>query len=239
MPTPKRITRSNSTSGLNLADIQQLILDANNDIKSFFKQEIEKVHSLLSKLTTRVQNIEENLTSMEERIDKHDEAILHINESLSHFSNGLPNEAMDEIENRLHRRTNLVISGLQELSQGTVEEKRAYDLGEVKKIAVEIGVSDIEINHTMRIGKHQDGRPRLLKIVCAHHFGKMEMLRNGKLLRNSTSFERVFINPDLTPKQQVEAKKLREELNARRDRQEDVIIHRNKIIPRSQLKNFR
>ena len=49
----------------------------------------------------------------------------------------------------------------------------------------------------------------------------------------------VFRFQDLTPVQQAESKRLRQILKERRDKGEDVVIFRNKITKRDDIKNFR
>ena len=87
-----------------------------------------------------------------------------------------------------------------------------------------------------RIGKQVEGRDRLLRVVCCDEESKIGILRQAKLLSN-TSFKKVYINPDLTKTQREERKRLREELKRRKDVGEDVTIRYGRIVAASD-RNF-
>ena len=60
---------------------------------------------------------------------------------------------------------------------------------------------------------------------------RRNILRNAKVLRNSSSYKKVFISPDLTPKERATNKQLLEELRHRRQQGEtNLIIRRGKIV---------
>ena len=69
---------------------------------------------------------------------------------------------------------------------------------------------------------------------------KSEVLRSARKLKVSTSFRKVYVNPDRTPVQQAEHKNLRSELLSRRGKGEDVVIFKQSVVPRADvnLKNF-
>ena len=59
---------------------------------------------------------------------------------------------------------------------------------------------------------------------------KRQILSKAKTLRNSTEWNRVYISPDLTPKERAENKKLRDELKRRRNEGEANLIIRKGVI---------
>ena len=69
---------------------------------------------------------------------------------------------------------------------------------------------------------------------------KLEILRKFRVLKqNDDHYKDIYFNVDLTPNQQEEAKKLRDELKRRKECGElDIVIYRGEIVQRSQIKNF-
>jgi len=63
--------------------------------------------------------------------------------------------------------------------------------------------------------------------------GEVEIIKRPKQLKDSSDFKRVFISPDLTRKQQLEDKELRDKLKAFRQNDHSgakIIIKGGKII---------
>ena len=63
-------------------------------------------------------------------------------------------------------------------------------------------------------------------------------MQKAKNLRNSTTFKNVYINPDLTIRQQKESKALRDELKKRRNNGESVVIRNGEVVPKNNEQNF-
>ena len=74
-------------------------------------------------------------------------------------------------------------------------------------------------------------RDRLLIITLETPSVKQELLRMARHLRDSEKWGNIFITPDLTPAERQAAKKLREELEARKKAGEaNLVIRRGKIV---------
>ena len=87
----------------------------------------------------------------------------------------------------------------------------------------------------MRLGKKTEDsstKPRLLRVTLENVEVKKQILMKAKHLRDSVdgNLSKVFISPDLTPKEREANRKLREELKARRDQGENVVIRNGKIV---------
>jgi hypothetical protein len=89
-----------------------------------------------------------------------------------------------------------------------------------------------------RIGKPGGTRPRLLKVRCKDSEFRNHLLRRAKELRKNHKYKGIFINPDRTPIEQRRYKELLEELKERKDSKEDVVIFRNRVVPRRKISNF-
>ena len=62
-------------------------------------------------------------------------------------------------------------------------------------------MGDIQVEKVLRLGKVVRDKPRLLLVLLTDLSTRRQILRNAKSLRNSQSYKKVFICPDLTPKE--------------------------------------
>ena len=112
-------------------------------------------------------------------------------------------------------KKNLVMAGVTE-SQS--EEGDLQSVVDIIKNNLDI---DADIEKVTRIGKTPgDGTPRLLKLFMRTQENRKSILQNAKKLRQSEDDDvkaKVFINPDMTTKQQLEAKNLRLQRNKLRE----------------------
>ena len=121
------------------------------------------------------------------------------------------------------RECNIVVYGID-------EEKDAEE--EIPLILAKLDVS-VEVDGIRRMGRDKkEGKNRLVWVKLGSKKERNSVLDNAKKLRNSDSpdLKNVFINPDLTVKQKEADKALRAEMWQRREKGENVIIHRSKLI---------
>jgi hypothetical protein len=85
----------------------------------------------------------------------------------------------------------------------------------------------------IRLGEKKMGKIRPTRITVGAMSDKRAIMTNAKLLRQSKEFERAYISPDLSPKERDANNKLVQELKARRDEGEDLVISRGEIVKRS------
>ena len=114
------------------------------------------------------------------------------------------------------RKCNVIVHGLEEESVALDDlgSRGQEDHAKVMKI-LEKGLALKAGNHIVkvsRIGKPRTDRPRLLKVELKTIEGRNEVLKRAKDLRHSGDFQKVFIVPDLTRKQQEVDKDLRDQL---------------------------
>ena len=141
------------------------------------------------------------------------------------------NEAMVEKDKINERKNNLIIQNLSE--SGSTNE----DLGKVRNlirnklnITEEIAITDIT-----RMGTEAQGKTRWLKIILQQLKHKKLILSKATTLRNldeDDEFSKVYIKPDLTPKQVEASKNLYAELKAIREREptKKWKIYRGEIV---------
>ena len=213
----------------------RIILDAN---KIELLNEMRKVNESLNILQTKINNIDITLTKVLETQKEQDVEIKALKVQVQGLSEGYSN-IMNEVEERERRRSNLIIAGLWEKEDGSVEERKQWDVEKVEQLFGEL--CDFEnsvVSSVFRIGKMNSSRPRLLKVICRDADAKRSLLRKAKDLRDSSIFRNVYLNPDMTPMQQEENKRLRLELKTRRNLGEDVIIRQGRIAGRGSRQNF-
>ena len=141
-------------------------------------------------------------------------------------------EIVEEASRRHQKRKKVIISNIPEPSCGSIQERKDGDRNAVKNLVLDLGLEDVQIEETQRIGKIDSKRPRLLCITCSDKASKFELLRSAKELRKSEKYENVYINPDLTFMQRETNRKLRIELKEKREQGLDAIIKNGKVMLR-------
>ena len=241
MPTTPitRKTRSNSTPNTNVSfsDMQSLIETVKNQIFGKLTQEVDRLSSILTTLLQRVEDLDKKTTNIEQScIESH----ARIEREISELKKS-NEDLMPEVEQRIQRSGNIVIFGMPEQSQGTVEERKSLDAGAVDELLSEID-EEVPSSHSLqvqRLGKPREDRPRPLRVSGFTVSQKLQVVRSSRSLRNIDDYKNIFINSDLTPRQQREARALRAELKQRREKGEnDLVIYNGKITSKSQLTNF-
>ena len=240
-PTSKRNTRSvtNNQPLFTLADIEQLISKAKKEMLSSFKDEMRKISSSIDVLSSKIVNFEKRLSVLQAKSDEHENQIIEIRQVVGTLQSDFTHEVTEEMEQRTQRLQNIVISGISELGNGSVDDRKHHDEKETELVLSELGISNLQHYHISRIGKPHQNRSRMIKVVCPDVQTKRTILRNGKRLRSSPHFKNVFVNEDRTPMQQDQFRKLRAELKRRKENGEDVMIRHNKIMTRHEIENFR
>ena len=87
------------------------------------------------------------------------------------------------------------------------------------------------------MGKRNDAavKPRLLRVILSSIEKKSNILANAPKLKKigNQSIRKLYITPDMTPKEREEDTKIRKELTRRRAQGEnDLMIRRGKIVRR-------
>ena len=236
----KRNTRSvTSTQQMfSLNDIEHLISKAKSEMLSSFKDEITKISNSIEFLSEKIDTFDKRLSDLQSTSNMHEKQINELKSTIGTIQNNLTNEVSDEMEQRASRLQNIVITGVPELNEGTVEERRAHDEKKLGEILNEAGISNSAHYRVSRVGKPRQDRSRLMKVFCPDVKTKRMVLRNGKNLRSSFKFKSVYVNEDRTPMQQEQSRKLRAEMRRRREDGEDVVIFRSQIVQRGDVQNF-
>ena len=235
---PKRTTRSQSTDNDMLSLLSKMegrLLQASSTTQQGLKTVLEK----LSSLESRIDNIENCLGRLTSSQAVHEKKIADLSNEVGEMKSCITNEVYDEVHQRVKRSKNVIISGVQEHLVGSVDERRVKDTAFVlqllQAVKVECGEDDINV---ARLGKIQDNSYRLLRVTFPNDETATQALQAGKELRHHDEYKTIFINIDRTKTQQQQFSVLRRELKARREKGEDAVIFRNKVVSRESLRTL-
>ena len=112
-------------------------------------------------------------------------------------------------------------------------KERAYDDSRLimAMFDEELNLPLTEVKAVVRLGKKIPGKHRLTKVTLDSVKAKRDVLANAKKLHDSESWKRVFITPDLSPKERQKNKDLREDLQRRMEEgEENLVIRRGQIV---------
>ena len=212
-----------------------------SDIRDVMKQELQRFKDIMKKelkeeLTASIAMLmREELDALKRLVSRQQDEIDVLRERLSSGSCEV-NEVLTECEMRRERECNVVITGLQESDSGSLSSRKDYDGVQLRDMLSQLEECDIEVGDIRRLGRTTGKRPLLVKLRSAKQ--KFKLLGKARLLRKCEQFKAVFINPDLTPRQQTERRRLLEELKRWQGEGKDVVLYRNKIVERNSLKIF-
>ena len=131
----------------------------------------------------------------------------------------------------------MIVHNLPESDKPSPEERRTEDEMHMKDIAEQLGVDEIEIREVTRLGKRTN-RPRPTKVKLDSVTQKRQLLEKAKHLKDHEATAETFLVPDLSKLARDKNRKLRIELNERKEKGErrkekgesNLIIRRGQII---------
>ena len=189
-------------------------------ISGIVKVLTEKTHELQDSLkqATHVQSTDVDHMDVSNRVS--------IQTSLSEPQHQSPIDVIDEYMERERRKNNLIIHNFPEST--TISENPPNDIQVFTELVkTEFNISEIKVTKAVRLKQTKPNKPRLLLVTL-----ETCLLRETFCSKPlSTSWSDVFISPDLTPKECVFNRKLREELKAHKEAGEkDLYIRRGRIV---------
>ena len=140
-------------------------------------------------------------------------------------------KVFDDYLDKDRRKNNLVVHNLPESEGGPREDRLARDIIMFQNVMKETFRMSVAIARSFRVGKTVENRDRLLIIMLETPGVKQEIFRMAPQLQNSDKWGNIYVTPDLTSAEREAARKLREELVARRRAgEENLVIRRGRII---------
>ena len=127
----------------------------------------------------------------------------------------------------------MVIYYLEEAPSDDLENRRNYDYENVREMLYELGLENIEVVKTSRIGKRKQdwttkARPLVVKFKSKKD--KWTVLGKGKDLKNTNCFSGIYLALDMEKEEFEKNKALRHELVERRNNGENISIKNGRII---------
>ena len=146
---------------------------------------------------------------------------------------------MNEEKEKEKCRLNLIIHNVEESADVDSSVRKEHDIKLVDSVLRQyLGIST-KIEKAIRLGKRTDilstTKPRLLKITISSEQDKAKILCSCTKLsncENPAEIQKLFITPDLTPREQEANKALRTELKELNKEQNLYRIKNGKIVRR-------
>ena len=233
-----KATRSNSNPDFSIDAVKVLIDSLKREILKELKNESNLLGSRLDSINEKSEKFEEQLFQLQSNVKKNNEQISFMKESIKRIEDGRSQqleEIHEEVEQRILRKTNVIIRGLPQLTFGDQMQRSGYDRKRSAALFDTLGVEENAILHVRRLGKVRKNMKRILKVYCRDEETVKKLLMKAKSLRSSDNFKSVYIGKDLTIRQQKDEKFLREELERRRRDGENVVLYRGKICNKSEI----
>ena len=213
------------------------IIECNNDYISF--------PTLKSFLSKAIMELKEELTlDFNRRVETLSAKVLALHDGIASLKREaeasrekLKSDFLSEMRDQEVRRKNLMIFGASESLSASSGDVRENDKHCLSLLSATLDLPMSNIRSFFRLGSRRHGnnsRPRPIKVVFETELGRDDFLHAAQSLRKHDtggSFRGVFVKPDLSPREQEIDKNLRDELRARKERGERVIIRRGKIVP--------
>jgi len=187
-----------------------VIVSSVGSLKASFESEIRSLHAKVNELTEEftprrhTPNCNAPTLSMDTLRPSMESVIHSTVESL-----------LCEEKEKENRKINLILHQIPESISEDVLERKAHDTDQVKVIFQNYLKVDFQTDTVVHIDKKDHQKTRLLKVDFPSEKPKKQVLHNSSKLRDTSNpdwIKKVFITPDLTPKQQEENKVLREKL---------------------------
>lgn len=146
---------------------------------------------------------------------------------------------MSEEKEKQRRRLNLIVHNLAESSSTEGQQRKLDDINKVANILTNTLEVSAKVTNAVRLGKKVDttDKARLLKVTIETEKEKASILRNAFKLRNKElpeHLKKIFITPDMTPKERKENKLLRAKLSEVNKSGNNYKIKNGQIVRRSQ-----
>ena len=144
------------------------------------------------------------------------------------------NDYINEEKEKAKRCLNIIIHNIPESPSEDGNTRKKHDTDFVTDISHQHLNTKVSINKCFRIGK-KGAKPRLLKISLGTELEKAIILHNRTKLRDpklSPVLHKVFITPDLTPKERESNKNLRAQLKEMNKGSRQFQIKNGQIVER-------
>ena len=186
----------------------------------------------VNKLLSRINTLEHTIQRLEHLLQVVQSGQLSYDENFDDIIERKVKEYLDESKEIDKRKMNLIVNGIAESRSTESRERIEDDRNEVKNIFRSLGVEPDDISDlTVRLGKVSERFPNrslLISVKSLKTKGDLMKAQVGFRQRNPT--KRLYISPDLSPRQREDNKVLVAEFKRRKGAGENVKIRSGKIV---------
>lgn len=202
------------------SEIKSAMMEAVNEIKMELRSEyMGLLKDMRNEFTSELENVREEIRNQRKMFET--------------SMRDMEAEFLNDLQESELRKNNVMIFGLKESQTESNTDRKEEDLKQIENLAKEIGVHFFAPpQNCIRLGK-PGTKPRPIKLVGLPSQTRGDLLLSAPRINKinaSFGFNRVFIKPDLTPKQQLNDRLLKNELKSRRNNGENVIFRNGKIV---------
>ena len=163
----QRTTRSGSnTSSISLNDMKSLLDNMKNDISTVVKEKNDNLESLIVSLNKRLDNLEKQNSTLLAKCQALEEKCKTYDKRIEKGDAASQEDVTREVMERHRRRQYVIVSGIQESTRGSIEERKKADKEKVQNLASKIGISLDLPDDVTRIGRVNSTTARLLRVKC-------------------------------------------------------------------------
>lgn len=203
------------------------------------KSNLENITSMLQLIIQNQQKTDAALLERPTRTEVVDIVESKIVDKVDDMVEKKVNAAVKEATEKNKRRCNIIVSNIPESDpQDTSHTDTETVLEELKTILPTIEKPDI--TDLRRLGPKTAKPRKICVILCSEDKKKaiLKATRTRTYPDSTPTSERCYINADLTPKEQIKHKELRDELKRRKNEGEtDLVIRRGEVVTRTQADN--
>ena len=190
------------------------------------EQSVVAMQNLIYEMVKKIDALTSHVMRLEKASNKVEDIDALVEEKVKKY--------MEESRDQAGRERNVILHNVPESHSDEVKDRVAHDFEQTKLVLQHLNVPDaVVVDKPVRLGKRGGGKPRLMRISFADKNAKKSVLSHATKLRESSDavLRNVYVTPDLTYQQRVANKKLRDELQRRKDAGESNLkISRGQIV---------
>ena len=207
-----RITREEHKSGApnkaNQDDLKTVISAIYSILRVMVEKDNEK-NERIAKLEAEIKDLKADVEARRKANSSYASIVKESSVASTTDTHKIINAVVADLNNRKVRENNIVVFGVPVSDNGN--DNSAKDT--VKEVLSTVGVDSVKIGEMYRLKSKSSTKPPPIVVQLPSREDRNEALKRSKNLRSENRFDGVYINPDLTWAERVEAKELRQKRN--------------------------
>ena len=177
----------------------------------------KKLNVISDQQERRLRSIEENISKIKLDTktmvqDEMKEVHKKLLKDLEHNITKTADARIKEMDDRRRRELNIVVFNLPEGTSAIGAINKEHDENNVRLIAENLGLENLQIETSYRLGKKIPGKLRVLKVILKDRKERKHLLANSKNIKEQAQekFKNVIIYRDLTEEQRKDRREKRQ-----------------------------